>query len=74
MGFKEATTRAIRACITLADVAETTGVSHQRIRTGRLEQGTAAYRPPPQGWEPKLAKLARSRAAELLNLAEELEG
>lgn len=74
MDFKEATDRATRACITLADVGEATGVSHQTVRRARLDPSTDSYRPPPDGWESAIAKLARERAGGLVELAEELEG
>lgn len=73
MDFKEATDRVTRTCITLADVGESTGVSHQTVRRARLDPSTDSYRRPPDDWEKALAKLARERAGELLELAEGLE-
>ena len=74
MDFKKATDRATRTCITLADIGDATGVTHQTVRRARLDPSTDSYRPPPDGWQSAIAKLARERAAELLELAEELEG
>lgn len=73
--FKNATDQATGACITLADVASAAGVSDNAIRRARLDPASGdSYRSPPAGWEAALAKLARERAAELVKLAEELEG
>ena len=73
MDFKIASDRATAACITLADIAEAAGVPHQSMRRARLDPSTDSYRPPPDGWQGAIAKLARERAAELLELAEELQ-
>ena len=73
MDFKEASDRAIRTCITLADIADVFPVPHQSLRRARLHPDTDSYRRPPDGWESAIAKLARERAAELVKLAEELE-
>lgn len=71
MDFKEATDQLTR-CPTLADVAEACGVAPNTVRRARMTgEGS---RPAPDNWRPALAKLARSRAAELEELAEELEG
>ena len=74
MDFREATDTATETCITLADIADAAGVPHQSLRRARLDPGTDSYRSPPVGWESAIAKLARERAAELVELAEELEG
>ena len=74
MDFKQATDRATTTCITLVDIGEASGVTHHSVRRARLDPRTASYRPPPQGWEKAIAKLARERAGELVKLAEELEG
>ncbi len=73
MEFKEASDR-LTACKTLSDVAGEVGVSDGLVRQARLDPATASYRNPPDGWEKAIAKLARERAGELLQLAEELEG
>ena len=74
MDFRPASERATQTCITLADIAVASGVSHQSLRRARLDSSTESYRPPPAGWEKAIAKLARERAGELVKLAEELEG
>ena len=73
MTFKAASDRAIGSCITLAHIASGVGVSDNLIRRARLDPNGKSFRRPPDGWERVVAKLARSRAAELLKLAEELE-
>lgn len=74
MDFKEATDRATGSCITLADIGEACGVTHHAVRRARLEGTASSFRQPPEGWERCLARLARKRAAELTNLANDLEG
>ena len=74
MDFNEATDRATSTCITLADIATASGVTHHAIRRARVDPAKDAHRKPPEGWEPAIARLARDRAAQLAKLAEELEG
>jgi len=74
LDFQAASDRAIATCITLADIAEGAGVPHQSLRRARIDRDKESYRSPPDGWESAIAKLARERAAELVKLAEELEG
>ena len=74
MDFKRATDRATAACITLADVAAASHVSDNKVRRARMDPNSPEYRSPPSGWEKAIARLARERAAELVKLAEELEG
>lgn len=71
--FNEATDR-LMSCPTLGDLAEAAGVSHGLMRQARLDPSAGSYRRPPDGWERAVAKLARAKAAELVKLAEELEG
>ena len=73
MDFTEATDL-LTACPSHADVAREASVSVQTVRQARLAPDHANNRPPPSGWQSAIAKLARSRAAELVKLAEELEG
>ena len=73
MDFKAATDRMI-AAITLADLSAEVGTSNATVRQARLDPKGSSYRSPPDGWEKAIAKLARSRAGELVKLAEELEG
>lgn len=72
MDFLEASDRATGACITLADIAEECGTAPQTLRRARIDPESPNYRRPPDGWEECIAKLARERAGELLELAEEL--
>ncbi|WP_405284340.1 hypothetical protein V3331_01895 [Gaopeijia maritima] len=72
MDFTEATDR-LRRCHSLEDVGEAMGVSYALARQARLAEGHPNRRNPPDGWESAIAKLARARAAELVELAEELE-
>ena len=74
MDFKAASDQATAACITLQDIATAAGVSHNAIRRARLKKNGDSFRSPPTNWQSAIAKLARERAAELVKLAEELEG
>lgn len=60
-------------CLTAPELSEILETPAQSVRQARLDEDNPGYRPPPSGWEEKLAKLARERAGELLELAEELE-
>ena len=73
MNFRKATD-ALLESVTLQDLADAVGVSLQAIRQARAAEGSAAYRRPPDRWEPAVAKLARSAASRLSKLAERLEG
>ncbi len=73
MDFKEASDRATGACITLADIAAELGPAPQTVRRARMDPSSPNYRPAASGWEKVVAKLARERAGELLQRAEELE-
>ncbi len=73
LDFSEATDR-LTDCPTHQEVADAAGwTSVQTVRQARLAPAASGYRRPPDGWQPALAKLARKRAAELTQLAEELE-
>jgi len=72
MDFKRAT-GLLSKTVTQAEIADAAGVSHHSIRQARLDREHPGYRSPPAGWESAVAKLARSRAAELLKLSEALE-
>ncbi len=74
MDFREASSRAIGACITLTDIGVELSPAPETIRRARLDPKNRGYRPAPVGWEKAIVKLARERAAELVELAEELEG
>ena len=73
MDFKIASNR-LRHCPTLGAIAKEAGVSEGLIRQARMDAGAPAYRNPPENWPQAIATLARTRAAELLDLAEKLEG
>jgi hypothetical protein len=73
MNFREATDELL-ASITLDDLAVTLGKPVQSIRMARAEEGSASFRPAPEGWEGAAAKLARKRATKLLKLAAKLDG
>lgn len=74
MDFKTATDRAVGPCITLQDIAAVTGVTENTIQRARMDPKNPSARNAPPGWEPVVARLARERAGELLQLAAELEG
>ncbi len=73
MTFKNATDR-LTECVRLADVAEELDVAENSIARARMDATSPNSRNPPPGWQAAIAKLARARAAELLELAEELDG
>lgn len=69
MNFRKASSKATGASITLADIAHATGVAPQTLRRARMDPESPNYRPPPDGWEKALARLADRRAKELQTLA-----
>jgi hypothetical protein len=71
MDFKKATEE-LMAGMTRGQIAEALGVSEASVRQARLDPSAKAFRNPPEGWEPTLAKLARHRADRLGKLAERL--
>jgi hypothetical protein len=73
MNFVSATDR-LTTCPSHADIAREAGVSVQAVRQARMYPQAEGYRSPPAGWESAVARLARARAAELVKLADELEG
>ena len=70
MDFRQATDIATRV-LTLREIGEALGV--EWVRQARVNPEKRGYRPPPKGWEGKLAALVRRRATELNKLAENLE-
>lgn len=74
MNFTTATDRATRLSITLADIAEACGVSPATIHRARMDPENPNARPAPPSWRSCIAQLCRSRANELLKLAERIEG
>jgi orotate phosphoribosyltransferase-like protein len=71
MDFKKATEE-LMAGMTRGQIADALGVSEATVRQARLDESANAHRNPPDGWEPKVAKLARQRAERLARLAEKL--
>ena len=59
--------------VTTAELAAELGVSPRHVRQMRLDQRDPGYRPAPGGWQNVLAQLARRRAAELRDVAGELD-
>lgn len=73
VAFREATERALEAGVSLAELAEELGVSHSLLRKARFAPDNPNRRRPPEGWREALARLARRRGGQLLELAEDLE-
>jgi predicted transcriptional regulator len=71
MNFKKATD-VLMDGMTRSEIATALGCSEATVRQARLEESAKARRSPPQGWEPRVAKLARQRAEQLRRLAESL--
>lgn len=71
MDFKKATEE-LMAGMTREQIAEALGCSEATVRQARLDEAAKAHRNPPEGWEPKVARLARQRGNSLLRLAEKL--
>lgn len=71
MDFKKATEE-LMAGMTRGEIAEALGVSEASVRQARLDDTANAHRNPPQGWEGKVAKLAKAKAERLTRLAERL--
>jgi hypothetical protein len=71
MNFKKATDELL-ASVTLADLAETLGISVQAVRQARAAEGTTAHRPPPEGWERGALKLTLTAIARYQKLARKL--
>lgn len=70
MDFKKAVDELMG--MTIGEIAQALGVSSPTVKQARLESSAKAYRNPPHGWEVKLAKIARQRAARLSRLADRL--
>ena len=71
MDFKKATEE-LMAGMTRGQIAEALGVSEATVRQARLGESANAHRNPPEGWEAKVAKLAKQRAERLTRLSEHL--
>lgn len=72
MDFVEAMERLKRA-VTDDEIAAATGVSTNTIRRARANPNTRNYRPPPANWQLAVARLAKERAEELLDLHRQVE-
>ncbi len=72
MDFVKAVER-LKHCVTDDEIAAATGVSTNTIRRTRADPSTRNYRPPPEGWQKVLARLARERSSELAAFANELD-
>jgi len=72
MDFKTATDR-LTDRITADDIAEAFGVARNSIARARLDRANPGYRPPPENWQPVLARLARERSRFLSGLADLLD-
>jgi hypothetical protein len=70
-GFRESMDR---LCLTASEAGELFSASVQHVRQMRLPPENPGHRPPPDGWRPTFARMARQRGGELLRLADELEG
>lgn len=73
MDFKKATEE-LMAGMTRGEIADVLGCSEATVRQARLDEAAKAHRRPPEGWQPKVAKMAKQRASRLLQLAERLAG
>ena len=71
MDFKKATDE-LFANISHQELADALGVSVATVRQARLDDSAKAHRSPPEGWEPKVARLARAKSASLARLADRL--
>jgi hypothetical protein len=71
MNFRQATDELI-ASLTLEDLATALGVSVQAVRQARAAKGSASHRPPPEGWERAVQRLAGVRGDQLMRLAKAL--
>ncbi len=72
MNFRRATDELL-ATVTLQDVANELGISLQSVRQARSSEASTAFRPPPEGWENAVQRLAETRGSKLLRLSERLK-
>jgi hypothetical protein len=59
--------------LTAEEVGSALNRPAQSVRQMRLDPSHANYRPPPDGWETVLARMARERGGALQELADDLE-
>jgi len=72
MDFKTATDR-LTDRITADDIAEAFGVARNTIARARLDRENPGYRPPPENWQPVLARMAREWSKQFAEFAEAVE-
>jgi len=72
MDFNKATDE-LMGGLTRADIAKGLGCSLSSVRQAKLGEGNAARRSPPQGWESKVATMAKKEGERLLRLSKALE-
>jgi hypothetical protein len=63
----------VRRPVTLEEIATQCGVSLEHLHRSMLAEDSQAHLPPPRFWKGDLAYLARERAEQLVELADELE-
>lgn len=68
--FREATDL---LCLSAPEASSLFGRPAQTIRQMRLDADHPNWRPPPDGWEAILAKIARKKGGQLVRLADALE-
>jgi hypothetical protein len=73
MNFVEATSKLIRR-VTLSDAARELKVTTVDLSRARADRSDRYHRQPPEGWEAVVAKLARTQAAHLRRLVEQMSG
>lgn len=56
--------------VNAVELGKEMGVAPQNIRQARLDPSKPGHRPPPEGWEKVLARMARERCPELRKVAE----
>ncbi|MGH7500819.1 MAG: hypothetical protein ACREL7_03595 [Longimicrobiales bacterium] len=71
MNYVQATTKLIRGT-PLQELADELRVSRGWLAHSRLAASNPQHRPPPDGWERAVARLARERVADLNSLVRQL--
>jgi hypothetical protein len=72
MDFRTATD-VLSPCVTQEAIAKAANVHADSIRRARYPKDSPHHRSPPRSWPHLLARLARERAAELNEVADQLE-
>lgn len=73
MDYRAATDRIAALNITHETIAQAQATALNMVARARMDPTSADYRKPPPDWRAVLARLARERAAALIELADELE-